>query len=110
MKLTQEDHNWLEAYRQALDQQFPGMVEHIILFGSKARGTATEESNLDLLVVIRRGAWRLKDAMRRPGYLLATASDVVPSIIVLTAEEWELLQKQQTPFWLTVQQDAIVLQ
>jgi predicted nucleotidyltransferase len=109
MKLTPEDHNWLEAYRQALDQQFPGMVEHIILFGSKARGTATEESDLDLLVVIRRGDWRLKDAMTRPGYLLATGSDVVPSIIVLTVEEWELLQKQRAPFWQAVEQDGVVV-
>ena len=34
MKLTQEDHHWLEAYRQAFAQQFPGMVEHIIVFGA----------------------------------------------------------------------------
>ena len=34
MKLTQENHHWLEAYRQACAQQCPGMVEHLILFGA----------------------------------------------------------------------------
>jgi hypothetical protein len=31
MKLTQEDHHWLETYCQAFDHRLPGMVEHIIL-------------------------------------------------------------------------------
>lgn len=35
------------------------LVEQIIIFGSKARGTATADSDLDLLVVIREGDWRL---------------------------------------------------
>ena len=53
MRLTPEDQTWLEAYRRALAQQFPALVRHLILFGSKARGTATADSDLDLLVVIQ---------------------------------------------------------
>jgi predicted nucleotidyltransferase len=34
-----------------LMQQFPALVQHLILFGSKAMGTATADSDLDLLVV-----------------------------------------------------------
>jgi hypothetical protein len=44
MRLTPEDQTWLEAYRQALAQQFPALVQHLILFGSKARGAATAYS------------------------------------------------------------------
>ena len=110
MKLTREEQNWLEVYRQALSQQFPGLVERIIIFGSKARGTATADSDLDLLVVIREGDWRLKDAITQPGYLLAIGTDVVPSIIVYTVEEWELHRKRQAPFWQTVTRDGVIVQ
>jgi predicted nucleotidyltransferase len=110
MRLTPEDQTWLEAYRQALARQFPALVRHLILFGSKARGTATADSDLDLLVVIQQGDWRLKEAVTEAGYLLAIDTDVVPSIIVLTLEEWSRLQKRAAPFWQTVTRDGVTVQ
>jgi predicted nucleotidyltransferase len=83
---------------------------HLILFGSKARGTATADSDLDLLVVIQQGDWRLKEAVTEAGYLLAIDTDVVPSIIVLTLEEWGRLQKRAAPFWQTVTRDGVTVQ
>lgn len=110
MKVTPGEELWLKNYRETLAQQFPGLVEQLIIFGSKARGTSTEESDLDLLVVIREGDWRVKDAITRPGYLLAVDTNAVPSIIVLTSEEWESLHRREAPFWQTVQRDGVVLQ
>jgi predicted nucleotidyltransferase len=85
-------------------------VQHLILFGSKAWGTATADSDLDLLVVIQHGDWRLKDAVAETGYLLAVGTDVVPSIIVLTLEEWSRLQKRAAPFWQGVTRDGVTVQ
>ena len=107
MNLTSEDRAWLDAYRKALDEQFPGLVEQIIIFGSKARGTATLDSDLDLLVIIREGDWKLKQAVVQPGYLLSIETDVVPSFIVFTREEWELHRRRQAPFWQTVTRDGV---
>lgn len=109
MKLAAEEQGWLDAYRQALAQQFPGLVEQIIVFGSKARGTASADSDFDLLMVIREGDWRLKDAVTQPGYLLAIRTDVVPSIMIYTMEEWNLLRERQAPFWQTVKRDGVVV-
>lgn len=109
MKLTSEELAWLDSYRQALSQQFHGLVEQIIIFGSKARETATADSDLDLLVVIREGDWRLKDAVTRPGYQLSIGTEVVPSIMVYTAEEWESHRRRQAPFWRTVTRDGVVV-
>ncbi len=110
MNLTSEDHVWLDAYRKALDEQFPGLVEDIIIFGSKARGTATADSDLDLLVIIREGDWKQKQAVVQPGYLLSIETDVVPSFIVFTREEWDLRREEGAPFWQTVTRDGVVVQ
>jgi predicted nucleotidyltransferase len=59
MKLTAEEELWLESYREILSKQFPGIVDQIIVFGSKAKGTAMEDSDLDLLLVIRDGRSRM---------------------------------------------------
>lgn len=109
MKLSREEQAWLDAYRQTLAEQFPDLIEEIIVFGSKARGTDTADSDPDLLVVIREGDWRLKDVVAQPGDRLAVGTDVVPSIIVLTRAEWETHRKRQAPFWLTVTRDGVAV-
>ncbi len=90
-------------------EDFPALVEEILIFGSKARGTAKPDSDLDVLVVIREEDRRLKDAIRQPGYLLSIGTDVVPSLMVLTREEWSLLQRREAPFWQTVTRDGVVV-
>ncbi|MFQ5792036.1 MAG: nucleotidyltransferase domain-containing protein, partial [Acidobacteriota bacterium] len=56
MKLTLEEQAWLDAYRQALAEQFPDLVEEIVIFGSKARGEAGPDSDLDVLLIVRNDA------------------------------------------------------
>ena len=109
MKLTTEEQAWLDAYRQTVTEQFPGLIKQIIIFGSKAKGTARADSDLDLLVVIREGDWRLKDSVTQPGYLLAIDGDVVPSIMVYTAEEWEQRRRDEAPLWQMVNRDGVVV-
>ena len=109
MKLTYEEEQWLENYQQILAQRFHGLVEQIVIFGSKARETATADSDLDILVVIREGNWRLKDLVTEPGYELALGTDVVPSIMVCTKEEWEQYRRDEAPFWQTVNRDGVVV-
>jgi uncharacterized protein (UPF0332 family)/predicted nucleotidyltransferase len=106
MRLAPEDEAWLSDYRQALAEQFPGLVKDIILYGSKARGTATPDSDLDLLVVIREGGRHVKDAVARPGNDLAIGTDIDPSIVVFTAAEWESHETDRDPFWSTVARDG----
>src|SRR5439155_27378163 len=106
MKLTAEDEAWLRDYYQALAEQFPDLVEEIILYGSKARGTATPDSDLDLLVVIREGDRCLKESVSTPGHMLAATTDVVPAIMVLTADEWESQRRRGAPYWWAVTRDG----
>ena len=47
----------LKHYRRAVEQALPG-VERLILFGSRARGQAREDSDYDVAVVVRRLADR----------------------------------------------------
>jgi predicted nucleotidyltransferase len=42
----------VNQYRQALLTHFPQQVQRLILFGSQARGDATPESDIDVLVVV----------------------------------------------------------
>lgn len=43
----------LRRFRTALDNTFGDRIERVVLFGSRARGEATEESDYDVAVFLR---------------------------------------------------------
>ncbi len=75
----------LVRYRDALLARFPDQVQRLILFGSQARGDATTESDLDVLVVVN---WEEK---RLPGgFYAALFSDPRWQAIVDAASDISL--------------------
>lgn len=107
LTLIPEEQVWLNAYQKALAEQFPGLVETILVFGSKARGDAGPDSDLDVLVILREGDRSRKRAVRHLGHRLAVLSEVVPSIMVYTREEWALRKGSGSSFYGTVLRDGI---
>jgi predicted nucleotidyltransferase len=107
MKLTLDEQDWLEAYRQILQAQHPGVVARMVIYGSKARGDDHADSDLDVLLILKNEAECIKRQLRRVGYELAATSDVVPSILAYTQDEWESREKSGSPFWQAVERDAV---
>ena len=66
LTLTREERIWLEAYQKALEAQFADLIKDLIIFGSKARGSSNEDSDLDVLVVIHEGDWKTKKSVAEP--------------------------------------------
>src|SRR5688572_27391265 len=99
LQLTPDEQTWLEAYRQTLREHFPQQIEDIIIFGSKARGDAGPDSDVDVLIVLREGDRQTKQEVRRLGHHLAVLSDAVPSIMVYTKAEWTEREQDGSPFY-----------
>lgn len=68
--LTPKEREALQAYIDALLKALPDQVVRIILYGSKARGEGTLESDIDLMVVIRDG-----EEQRPDGFWTSLRSD-----------------------------------
>ena len=107
MKLTKNETAWLDAYRRELAAMRPAPVERMVIYGSKARGDAGPESDLDVLLVVKNKAATRKRALRWIGYLLAADSDVVPSILAYTHDEWESRKRSRSPFRRAVERDEV---
>ena len=107
VKLTSEEQAWLDAYRKELEERHPGLVKRMLIYGSKARGEAHAESDLDVLLIVKNDASGLKRELRRIGYLLAATSEVFPSILAYTEKEWEGRAKSGSPFRQAVERDAV---
>jgi len=68
--LTPKEREALQAYIDALLKALPDQIVRIILYGSKARGEGTPESDIDLMVVIRNG-----EEQRPDGFWTSLRSD-----------------------------------
>ena len=107
IKLHPDEQKWLDQYREALAQKHPGMVLRMLVYGSKARGDAREDSDLDILVVVRDDAINLKRPLRDIGYDLAATSWAVPSIMAYTEQEWDRLKALQSPYRDAVERHGV---
>jgi predicted nucleotidyltransferase len=107
LQLTTDEQAWLDSYRAALDKRHPGAVQEMLIYGSKARGHAHAESDLDVLLIVKDDAGALKRDLRRIGYLLAAKTDVLPSILAYTQEKWESRRRSGSSFRKAVERDAV---
>lgn len=107
MRLSKSDKKWLNEYREALAAEHAGAVEEMLIYGSKARGDAGPDSDLDVLLIVKNRAKAKKRALRWTGYLLAAATDVVPSIMAYTRAEWDKLADSGSSFRRNVERDEV---
>lgn len=107
LQLTRNERAWLKDYREALAAERPGAVERMVIYGSKARGEAGPESDLDVLLIVKTEAAAWKRKLRRIGYLLAARSDVASSILAYTQDEWESRKRSGSPFRRAVERDGV---
>ena len=98
----------LDRVRQTIRQAEP--EARVILFGSRARGDATPESDWDLLIVLDGTVSPQRaDAVRHRLYDLALDTDTVFSAIIYSQEHWESPRYRATPLHARVAADGVAL-
>ena len=53
LQLTADEQAWLASYRAALEKKHPGAVHEMLIYGSKARGEAHADSDLDVPLIVK---------------------------------------------------------
>lgn len=102
-----------EDWKVALDQfveevrkGYDGRLQQVVLYGSRARGTADEGSDVDVLVVLNPlgDFWEESSRLNALAGPIALAHDVVLSAIAVDAEEFA---RPRTPLMLTARREGI---
>ena len=93
-----------EEFHLKLEETLGEKVQ-VILFGSHARGEATEESDIDVLVVLEDLDKNTLDTVLEIAWRIGFASGKVISVIPAMQGEMELLSA--SPFFQTIQREGI---
>jgi uncharacterized protein len=85
--LSEEDLGAINAAVKVLKERLN--AEKIILYGSKARGDAHEDSDIDLLIISPEPVhWRERKAIMGELFNIGMEHGCMISVLIVTAEEW----------------------
>ena len=100
----------------ALQELVPGLrkiygdlIDRVILYGSTARGTQTEESDVDVAILLHAGATKeMREQMLNLVIDLELACGKVLSVLCIDYEKF--IEWQDTlPFYKNIRKDGVVL-
>ncbi len=109
MKLEKEEEKALQRFKEILAEQFGREIVSVHLFGSKARGDAHSESDIDLLVVTQREDWRLKEQIGKVATKILLDYGVYLSVKVLGKSVHQKLVNVDSPFIRNILREGILL-
>jgi predicted nucleotidyltransferase len=99
----------LEDFLTRLQRQYGDQVQHVILFGSKSRGDFQQESDVDLLIVLKSDDWRLRDQIVDLTLEPLLEHKVLLSPKVVDQGYFKFIARRRTPFYRNVHQDGVEL-
>ena len=99
--LTRNEWAALDTFVARLREQYGDRVVRVVLFGSKARGDYDAESDLDLLVVLNGGDWRLRDAVALVAF--------EPMVEVVDVADYAWWQEHRAPIYRHISIEGVDL-
>jgi predicted nucleotidyltransferase len=107
MALEPHERRWLDGYVERLANAPSGILKRVVVYGSKARGDAGPQSDVDLLVVVNDvpGAVRTAKDLAHTGD--ATDLTVDHNIVVQTEARWREQIDKELPFARNVEAEGV---
>ena len=101
----------LYLFRQRLLEALPRQIQRVVLFGSRARGDATSDSDLDLLIVVDDDLPAVTERIRQIRYAVMEEHNFSPllSLVILNQKQATQLEALGSGFIDTLEREGIAL-
>ena len=107
--LTPNEQAAVGDYVAAIREQFPDEVLSAALYGSKARGDAHAESDIDLLVLVDKENREIQSALWRIASDVSLEYNVVLSVRVYAETRWAESRRIGLPLYRGIVADGVPL-
>ena len=107
--LTDTEHQALKTLARRLHTRYDDQIQLVVLFGSKARGDAGPDSDIDVLVVLTGDDPHLRSSVRRLAARVSLEYDLLISMFAVGRSHWETLSRYRFPIYQAIQAEGIPL-
>ena len=104
--LAPNERRWLERYLERLKKAPGGLLERVVVYGSKARGDAGPASDVDVLVLVGSAPDAVRNA-RSLAYGDDDPDGVDHSVVVRTEADWRRDLEKELPFPRNVEAEGV---
>lgn len=107
--LTDKERQIVMEFVERVRQRFDGQLISVVLFGSRARGEAELDSDMDVLVVMSNAAPEIRKEIRHLAVEVWLEHDIYLSTRVWSRAHWRKLEELQTLLYRNIHRDGINL-
>jgi predicted nucleotidyltransferase len=107
--LTPNERNATREYVARIREHFPDHIRAVMLFGSKARGDADAESDIDLLVLVDVETNQFRSELWHIASDVSLEYNVVLSPRVFGQTRWDETRRIRLPLYRAIVADGIPL-
>ena len=97
------------AFKKTVQKHVGKKLKKFVIFGSKARGMADEDSDLDILVIVSGLDEDLKLHIWDEAYYVFDKTDVMISPLVLSESQFNSLVKHERLIASEIERDGIII-
>ncbi|MER3433067.1 MAG: nucleotidyltransferase [Leptolyngbya sp. ERB_1_1] len=100
--------NILSELRQYLQQEYGDRLTHIVLYGSQARNSATDQSDIDVLAVLDDSFDFVQEVKRTNDFISDLCLDCAVVVSLMFARR-ERFDQENSPFFLNVRREGVLV-
>ena len=97
--------------RDHLLSRLPGLIQRIVMYGSYARDEAGEDSDVDVLVVVKESSPAIVEEARSVRYEVMERYQYHPllSLLVMSDKDWRGLSKRSAGLKYNIEREGITI-
>ena len=107
--VTDQENIAIQTFITRLKNQFNDAIYTIILYGSKARGDALIDSDIDLLIVMESDDWTVRNQISDIASRISLKFDILISPHVVSQNNWQIMLQAPLSFYKNVFREGIPL-
>ncbi len=99
----------LAVYVERIARLYADEIQSVTLYGSQARRDARAESDIDVLVVVRRDTPALRQALTDLAWQVQFEYGIVISDIIRSVEQFNRMRTNRFPFYQNIEREGVLL-
>ncbi len=108
-QITKKEGEALQTFVQRLLAELGQQVAQVILFGSKARGDSSADSDVDVLILAKDEDWQLQKTISKISSQIDLDYDILLNTLLIADKRWKQMSEERFSICRNVEREGILL-